>query len=248
MLRKRLITLLTFVDGILHRTKLFTPDYRYTVNFLDLWSVDEIILLDITRPRTPDRALFAPIIKSFAGKCFVPLCAGGGIRCLADAKYYIDNGADKIAINTGAIERPGLITEIASTYGSQCIVVSIDARRDNDKRYQVYSEFGQTPTGMTPVEWSQKAEKAGAGEILLTSIDCDGSLLGYDLELCQQVSAAVRVPVVISGGAGNRKHFLQGFQEGGADAVCATNIYHLTEKSIKGFKRFLSKNGVNVRE
>ena len=155
MLRKRLITLLTFVDGVLHRTKLFNPDYRYTANFVDSWSVDEIILLDVTRPWSDDRAVFLPVIESFAEKCFVPLCAGGGIRHLDDAKAYIDSGADKVAINTGAIEQPKLITDIAWAYGSQCAVVSVDARRETNKQYQVYSSFGQNPTGMTPVEWAQ---------------------------------------------------------------------------------------------
>ena len=247
MLRKRLITLLTFVNGVLHRTKVFSPDYRYTVNFLDLWSVDEIILLDITRRSTTDGMPFGSVIENFAEKCFVPLTAGGGIRNLEAAKLYFESGSDKITINTGAIERPELITEIASAYGSQSTVVSIDARRELDNCYQVYSDFGQTPTGMTPVEWSREAEKSGAGEILLTSIDRDGSLLGYDIELCRQVSKAVNVPVIISGGAGNWRHFIQGYREGGADAVCATNIYHLTEKSIKSFKILLGNNGINVR-
>ena len=247
MLRKRLITVLTFVDGVLFRTKQFDPDYRYTLNFVDAWSVDEIVVLDVTRPGRGRRANFLKVVRKFAECCFVPLAAGGGVRSLDDVRQLLDVGADKVVVNTGAIERPELITEIASAYGAQCAVVSMDAKRTEAGRYEVYSTFGSTPTGQAPAEWAREAERLGAGEIMLSSIDRDGSLGGYELELCRQVAEAVSVPLLICGGAGNWKHFVEGFTEGKADGVCTANIYHFTETSIHSAKKFLSKANVPVR-
>lgn len=246
MLRKRLVTVLTFNDGVLFRTKLFTPDYRYTLNFVDSWSVDEIVVLDVTRPGQGKRANFEEVISRFAQNCFVPLAAGGGVRSLDDVSHALDLGADKVVINTGALARPGLITEIAERYGSQCAVVSLDARRTDDG-YEVMTEFATKSTGQTPEAWAREAEARGAGEILVTSIERDGSLQGYELELCRSVADAVSIPVLICGGAGNWKHFVAGFEEGHASAVCTANIYHFTEASIRSAKAYLEKAGVAVR-
>ena len=169
MLRKRIVTVLTFNDGVLFRTKLFEPDYRYTLNFVDAWSVDEIVILDVTRPGQGSKSNFFSVIRQFAGNCFVPLSAGGGIREFGDVRQYLAVGADKVVVNTGALQRPELIREIAEAYGSQCVVVSIDARK-TDNGYEVFSGFAGTPTGMSPVEWAQQAEELGAGEILITSV------------------------------------------------------------------------------
>jgi len=247
MLRRRVITVLTFVDGVLFRTKLFEPDYRYTLNFVDAWSVDEIVVLDVTRNPQADRSAFDGVIQKFARNCFVPLAAGGGVRDLSHVRRYLDLGADKVVVNTGALERPELITEVARAHGSQCCVVSIDVRRSGEGGYEVFSTFGGTPTGLDPVTWAREAVERGAGEIMVTSIEHDGSLSGYDLDLSRRVADAVPVPVLICGGAGNWKHFLSGFEDGGADAVCTTNIYHFTETSIHSAKAFLAKNGVPVR-
>ncbi len=247
MLRRRVVTVLTFVDGVLFRTKLFEPDYRYTLNFVDAWSVDEIVVLDITRDSNDGGAAFADVVQRFASNCFVPVAAGGGVRSLDDVRRYLELGADKVVVNTGALERPDLISEIARTYGSQCCVVSIDARRTGENEYEVFSHFGRNATGKDPVAWAQAAEEHGAGEILITAIEHDGALSGYDLELCRRIADTVSVPVLICGGAGNWKHFLSGFTDGGADAVCTTNIYHFTETSIHSAKTFLAKNGVEVR-
>lgn len=246
MLRKRLITVLTFNDGVLFRTKLFTPDYRYTLNFVDAWSVDEIVVLDVTRPATGSRDNFFPVVRDFARRCFVPLTAGGGIRSLDDARRLIDLGADKVAVNTGALDRPALIGEIAKLYGAQCVVCAIDARRAGNG-YETMAEFGSRPTGLAPEDWARRAEAAGAGEILLTSIERDGSLQGYELELCRRVAEAVRIPVLICGGAGAWSHFVDGFAKGGASAVCTANIYHFTESSIASAKQFLHRAGIPVR-
>lgn len=247
MLRKRLITVLTFVDGVLFRTKQFDPDYRYTLNFVDAWSVDEIVVLDVTRPDQGERENFFKVVRGFAERCFVPLAAGGGVRGMDDVRRLLDAGADKVTVNTGALERPELITEIASAYGAQCAVVSMDAKRDANGDSEVYSSFGSKATGLTPANWAAEAERRGAGEILVTSIDRDGSLSGYDLDLCREVATAVSVPVLIAGGAGNWKHFVEGFTEGKADGVCTANIYHFTETSIHSAKKFLSKANVPVR-
>lgn len=247
MLRKRLITALTFNDGVLFRTKLFTPDYRYTLNFVDAWSVDEIVVLDITRDRQNNDERFANVVSTFAGRCFVPLAAGGGIRSVSDVDRYLGYGADKVVVNTGALEKPELITEIARLFGAQCVITSIDAKRNAKGTYEVYASCGRTPTGRDPVSWAREAEERGTGEILITSIDHDGYLQGYDLELCRAVSDAVDLPVLILGGAGNWNHFLAGFNEGHASAVCTQNIYHFTEKSISSAKTFLSDAGIPVR-
>lgn len=247
MLRKRLVTVLTFADGVLFRTKLFTPDYRYTLNFVDAWSVDEIVVLDVTRPGEGSKETFFEVIQEFASKCFVPLAAGGGIRDADDVKTFLDLGADKVVVNTGALRRPEFITEIAKSYGTQCVVLSLDAKRDEGGGYQVYSDFGAEPTGLTAAAWASRAEGLGAGEIMVTSIDRDGSLQGYDLELCREVVDAVSVPVLILGGAGSWKHFVQGFEQGGAAAACTQNIYHFTESSIRSAKAYLEKAGIAVR-
>lgn len=246
MLRKRLVTVLTFNDGVLFRTKLFTPDYRYTLNFVDSWSVDEIVVLDVTRPGQGDRANFEAVISRFAGNCFVPLAAGGGIRTLDDVARALDLGADKIVVNTAALARPELITEIAERYGSQCVVVSLDAHR-TDSGYEVMTEFATKPSGLSPEAWAQEAEARGAGEILVTSVERDGSLEGYEIDLCRLVADAVSIPVLISGGAGSWKHFVAGVEEGHASAVCTSNIYHFTEASIRSAKSYLQKSGVDVR-
>lgn len=247
MLRKRVITVLTFSDGVLFRTKKFRPDYRYTLNFVDAWSVDEIVALDVTRPGQGDRANFERVVREFARNCFVPLAAGGGVRSLPNVRRLLDMGADKVIVNTGALERKALITETAHAYGTQCVVVSIDAKRHDDGSYEVYSHFGTTSTGRNPADWAREAQELGAGEILITSIDRDGWLQGYDLDLCRKVSSAVSVPVLILGGCGNWSHMVAGFKEGHASAVCTQNIYHFTETSIQSAKRHLDKEGVAVR-
>ena len=247
MLRKRLITVLTFNNGTLFRTKLFEPDYRYTHNFVDAWSVDELVVLDVTRPGEGDRAQFFEVVSTFAHDCFVPLSVGGGIRTLDDVRTFMAVGGDKVTVNTGALERPELITDIAHAFGAQCVVLSIDAKRHDDGAYEVYSDFGTKPTGMTPAEWAKRGQELGAGEIMITSIERDGSLQGYDLKLCKEVADAVTIPVLVLGGAGSWKHFSDAFALGNIAAVCTQNIYHFTDTSIASAKAYLAKKGVSVR-
>lgn len=247
MLRRRLITVLTFCEGVLHRTKVFNPDYRYTQNFVDAWSIDEIVLLDVTRPGQGSRENFLEVVQRFARRAFVPITVGGGIRSLDDVRVYMANGADKVTVNTGAVDRPELITDIAHQYGTQCVVLSIDGKREADGSHQVYTEFGARPIGKTPADWAREGVERGAGEVLVTSIDKDGSLEGYDLDLCRDVAQVVNVPVLICGGAGAWKHFVDGFEQGEASAVCTANIYHFTENSIRSAKSYLANKGMVIR-
>jgi cyclase len=245
VLCKRVISVLTFNDGVLFRTKLFEPDYRYTSNFVDAWSIDEIVMLDVTRPGKGNPDNFAEMVREFSRRCFVPLSVGGGIRTLADVERCLELGADKVVINTAALDRPAFIGEVAKLYGSQCVVVSIDVRRTPDDR--VFAEFARRPTGKAPQEWARQAQDEGAGEILVSSVERDGSLQGYDLDLCRKVVDAVTIPVLICGGAGNWGHFDKAFTVGGASAVCTTNIYHFTESAIRSAKQYLVKAGIHVR-
>jgi cyclase len=247
VLRRRLVTVLTLNDGVLFRTKQFRPDYRYTMNFVDAWSIDEIVALDVTRAGLGEREAFYEVVRDLARRCFVPLSCGGWVRTIEDVHTLLRTGADKVVVNTGAIERPELISRAAELYGAQCVVVSIDALRLADGGYEVYAEQGTRPTGLRPAEWARRAEELGAGEILITSIEKDGSLEGYDNALNRLVSDAVGVPVLVSGGAGKWQDFVDGFVEGGASAVCTTNIYHFTESSIRSAKQFLARAGIPVR-
>lgn len=248
MLRNRLITVLTFNEGVLFRTKNFEPDYRYTHNFIDSWSVDEMVILNITRNKLTKDDKFFDVITKFASNCFVPLTIGGGIRSISDVKKFLDMGADKVILNTGALENPDLISEVAKRYGKQCVVVSVDVKKDDDGTYQVYDTFGSKNTKKDPISWVKEAEILGAGEILLNSIDLDGSLLGYDLKLCKKVSEVLEIPLLICGGAGNWKHFAEALKEGNVAGFCTSNIYHFTETSIKSAKNYLKNNGFNIRE
>ncbi len=247
MLRNRLVTVLTLNDGVLFRTKEFVPDYRYTMNFVDAWSIDEIVALDVTRPGEGSRESFLEVVHELATRCFVPLACGGGVRTIEDVQTLLRAGADKVVLNTGAVETRELVTRTAELYGAQAVVVSIDARRRGDEGYEVYTHFGSRPTGLRPEEWARRAEELGAGEILITSIEKDGSLEGYDNGLNRLVSSAVGIPVLVAGGAGKWQDFVDGFVEGGASAVCTTNIYHFTESSIQSAKRYLARAGIPAR-
>lgn len=227
--------------------RIFTLIIRYTLNFVDAWSVDEIVVLDVTRPDMGQRENFYEVIKQFAERCFVPLAAGGGVRTIEDFRTLLGVGADKVVINTEAVRRPEFIAEAARLFGSQCVVVSIDAKRDGNGNYEVFTDFGTKATGLDPAVWAKKAQDLGAGEIMITSIEKDGSLEGYDNELNRIVSEAVDVPVLVCGGAGKWQDFVDGFIEGKASAECTANIYHFTESSIKSAKVYLKRAGINVR-
>ena len=215
--------------------------------------IDELVILDITATLEGRRAL-AETIRAVARELFIPLTVGGGIRTEADAAIAFDAGADKVSLNTAALERPSLITTLASRYGSQAVIVAIDAKRAADAgadtaggRFEVYSRSGQSATGLDAVEWAMAAEAHGAGEILLTSIDRDGTKAGFDSPMTTAVSAAVSIPVIASGGAGTLDHFVEVFTTGGADAALAASIFHYAETSVRSLKQHLRQHGLPVR-
>jgi cyclase len=213
---------------------------RYNVE-----GIDEIVILDITAT-VEARQARAHTIAAVAGEIFLPLCVGGGIRTEDDAAAAVEAGADKVSLNTAALQKPTLITTLARRYGSQAVVVAIDAKRQ-DGRLAVYGRSGQAQTARGAVEWAREATDRGAGEILLTSIDRDGTKGGFDCELTAAVSTAVNIPVIASGGAGNFEHFADVFTKGGADAALAASIFHFNEHSVEQLKQFLHAHHVPVR-
>jgi cyclase len=234
------------VKGIRFDSSRRVGSLMQAVKVYNMREVDELVFLDISASlagRAPDFDL----VDDFADECFMPLTVGGGIRTLDDVRRLLTVGADKVAVNTAAIERPELIREIASRFGNQCVVVSIDARRGNDGVYEVFSHSGTRGTGLDPVVWARAAERSGAGEILLTSIDRDGTMEGYDLELTRSVSDAVDIPVIASGGAGGYEHLADALTEGGASALAAASIFHFTQATPLEAKRYLHDRGHPVR-
>ena len=217
-----------------------------TVKVYNLRQVDELVLLDI-RATLDDRGPDLVAVDELADECFMPLTVGGGVRTIDDVRSLLTVGADKVSINTAAIENPGFIREVADRFGSQCVVVSIDASRQADGTYQVYTHAGTRCAGLDPVAVAREAERMGAGEILLTSIDHDGAMDGYDLELTRQVTEAVRVPVIASGGAGNYQHMADALNLGHASAVAAASMFHFTEQTPLAAKRYLGELGFAVR-
>jgi cyclase len=213
--------------------------------------IDELVILDITATIEARRAL-ADTIRAVARELFIPLAVGGGIRSEADAEAAIDAGADKVSLNTAALSQPALITTLAERYGSQAVVVAIDAKQGSraesiGPRFEVYSRSGQTAADRDAVEWAREAESRGAGEILLTSIDRDGTKAGFDCPLTAAVSTAVSIPVIASGGAGGLDHFVEVFTAGRADAALAASIFHYAETSVRSLKQHLREHGIPVR-
>ena len=211
---------------------------------------DEITFLDITASNE-ERDTTVETVKAIAGQVFIPLTVGGGIRTLEDIRTMLNAGADKVSINTAAVKSPEFVREAAQRFGSQCIVVAIDAKKvsaeGEPNRWEIFTHGGRHPTGIDAVEWAGKMVKYGAGEILLTSMDRDGTKIGFDLELNRAISDAVAVPVIASGGVGNLQHLVDGVLEGHADAVLAASIFHFGEYSIQQAKSFMAEHGITVR-
>ncbi|WP_428604099.1 imidazole glycerol phosphate synthase subunit HisF [Sedimenticola sp.] len=211
---------------------------------------DEITFLDITAS-SDDRETIVHVVEQVASEVFIPLTVGGGIRTAEDVRRMLNAGADKVAINTAAVFNPEFVKEATSRFGSQCIVVAIDAKRTSGEgepaKWEIFTHGGRKPTGLDAIEWARKMVEYGAGEILLTSMDRDGTKIGFDLELTRAISEAVTVPVIASGGVGNLQHLVDGVVQGGADAVLAASIFHFAEYSIEEAKRFMADQGVEVR-
>ena len=207
---------------------------------------DELVFLDITAS-AEDRDIILDVVKETAETVFMPLTVGGGIRNLEDIRKLLESGADKVSINTAAVKDPSLVESAAVRFGSSTIVVAIDAKRVGNNKWEVYIHGGRTPTGIDAVDWAKAVEDLGAGEILLTSMDRDGTKNGYDIPLTKAVSEAVSIPVIASGGAGNKHHFYQAFAEGKADAALAASLFHFKQLTITEVKEFLKEKGIPVR-
>ena len=208
---------------------------------------DEIVFLDITAS-SDARETVVDMVRKVAANVFIPFTVGGGIRTVDDFKAILREGADKISVNSAAINRPELIREAAEKFGSQCVVVAIDAkRREDGSGWNIYKNGGRIDVGIDAVRWAKKVEELGAGEILLTSMDCDGTKAGYDLELTRAISESVSIPVIASGGAGEKEHFYEALTEGKADAALAASLFHFKELEIREVKQYLRDKGVSVR-
>lgn len=212
----------------------------------DRAGADELVFLDITAS-SDARKTVVDMVRQVAEKVFIPFTVGGGIRTVDDFKVLLREGADKIAVNSAAIMNPELISEAADKFGRQCVVVAIDAKRRTDGGWNIFKNGGRIDMGIDAVEWAIKADRLGAGEILLTSMDCDGTKNGYDIELTRTISENVSVPVIASGGAGTEEHFYDALTDGKADAVLAASLFHYKEMEIMDLKNYLSSRGIPVR-
>ena len=208
---------------------------------------DELVFLDITAS-SDARDIMADVVLRTARKVFIPLAVGGGIRSVADARKILISGADKVSVNTAAVRRPELITELSNEFGAQAVVLAIDARRQSAGKWHVYTRGGRDDEGMDTVAWAARGEELGAGEILLTSMDTDGVLTGFDCELTKAVSKATRIPVIASGGAGKPEHFARVLTEGCADAALAASIFHFGTYTVNDLKEYLDREGIPVRK
>ena len=255
MLAKRIIPCLDVKDGRVVKGVNFVDlrdagDPVENAIFYDAEGADELVFLDITASHER-RKIILSVVERTAAEVFMPLTVGGGIKTMEDIRDLLNAGADKVSINTAAVQDPLLVRQAAEQFGSQCIVVAIDARRSKyittSPSWEVYTHGGRTPTGIDAVRWAHRVEELGAGEILLTSMDRDGTKDGYDLELTRAVSRAVAIPVIASGGAGTLEHLYQGIMLGEADAVLAASIFHYRTHTIREAKKYLSEKGIPVR-
>ena len=251
MLAKRIIPCLDVTDGRVVKGIKFVSlsdagDPVAQAKRYDVEGADELTFLDITAS-SEKRDIVVDLVRRVADEVFIPFTVGGGLRSVADIRAMLRAGADKVSLNTAAVENPLLVAEAAQTFGSQCIVVAIDARRAPHQSWQVYTHGGRRMTEKSAVEWAQQVEELGAGEILLTSMDRDGTRDGYGIELTRAVSSAVRIPVIASGGCGKLEHFYEAFTLGGASAALAASLFHYGELSIGETKSYLRSRGVSVR-
>ena len=251
MLAKRIIPCLDVnrgrvVKGVNFVNLVDAGDPVENAKFYDEAGADELVFLDITAS-AEERDIILHVVQETAETVFMPLTVGGGIKNLEDIRKLLESGADKVSINTSAVLNPKLVKDAAIRFGSSTIVVAIDAKKVDFNRWEVYIRGGRTPTGIDAVEWAKQVEELGAGEILLTSMDKDGTKSGYDVELTKAISEAVSIPVIASGGAGKKEHFLEAFTKGKADAALAASLFHFKELTISEVKNYLFKQGIPVR-
>lgn len=251
MFTKRIISCLDVKDGRVVKGVNFVDlkdagDPVEIAAAYDKAGADEVVFLDITAS-SDGRNTVVDMVRRVAEQVFIPFTVGGGIRTVDDFKALLREGADKISVNSAAIDNPRLIADAADKFGSQCVVVAIDAKKRSDGGFNIYKHGGRLDCGIDAVEWALQAEKLGAGEILLTSMDCDGTKAGFDIELTRAISSAVSIPVIASGGAGTMEHFKDALTIGGADAALAASLFHYKELEIKDLKEYLKGQGIPVR-
>ncbi|MBI5788924.1 MAG: imidazole glycerol phosphate synthase subunit HisF [Candidatus Schekmanbacteria bacterium] len=251
MLAKRIIPCLDVKDGRVVKGVRFVNlqdagDPVQVARVYEQEGADELVFLDITASHEK-RGIILEVVRHTSEEVFMPLTVGGGINQLTDIRQLLLAGADKVSLNTAAVKNPSLVKEAAQSFGSQCIVVAVDAKKSAPGKWQVYTHGGRTPSGRDTLEWAQEVEHLGAGEILLTSMDCDGTKDGFALELTRTISEGVNIPVIASGGAGAPEHFYQAFTAGKADAALAASIFHYREYSIGEIKEYLQQRGIEVR-
>jgi cyclase len=247
MLKKRLIISLTFNEGVLFRTKKFSPDYRYTKNFVDLWNADEIILIDVSKEGKKLGKNFFDVIKFFIDNCHLPITVGGGITSLDKAKEIFNLGVEKIIINSSTYYNPSITIDLVNMYGSSSIIQSIDLIKNIKGDYSIKVDSGRNLINRDTNDYISFISSLNIGEILLNSIDNDGGLMGFDLQLVNQYSSKVNVPVIVQGGGGNWSHFFDVLKLNNVSGACTQNIYHFTETSLKSAKKFLNLKKINVR-
>jgi len=251
MLAKRIIPCLDVKDGRVVKGINFlnlidAGDPVEQAHYYDEHGADELVYLDITASHEK-RNIMLDVVRRTSEKVFMPLTVGGGVRTVEDAHILLQNGADKVTMNTAAVKNPDLIKKCSDRFGAQATVVAIDAKQNSDNSWQVYIYGGRTPVDLDALKWAQSVEELGAGEILLTSMDRDGTKIGYDIDLTRTISSAVTIPVIASGGCGAVEHFADVFQHGAADAALAASIFHYRENSIQDVKIYLQERGIHVR-
>ena len=251
MLKTRIIPCLDVKDGRVVKGVKFinlvdAGDPVECAKAYDAAGADELCFLDITASHEK-RPILLDVVRSTAEKCFMSLTVGGGISNVNDIKALLSSGADKVSINTAAVTNPTIIGDARNIFGSQCIVVAIDAKKTSDNNWEIFTHGGRKPTGINAVQFAIKATKLGAGELLLTSMDRDGTKMGYDIGLLRAISTSVSIPIIASGGVGNVEHMIEGVLEGNANAVLAASIFHFGEISIEDAKIKMAKSGINVR-
>ncbi|MEE3294895.1 MAG: imidazole glycerol phosphate synthase subunit HisF [Pseudomonadota bacterium] len=251
MLKTRIIPCLDVKDGRVVKGVKFlnlvdAGDPVESAKAYDTAGADELCFLDITASHEK-RPILLDVVRSTAEECFMPLTVGGGINNVNDIKALLSSGADKVSINTAAVTNPKIIGDASKIFGSQCIVVAIDAKKISDNNWEIFTHGGRESTGINAIQFAIKAKKLGAGELLLTSMDRDGTKMGYDIELLRAISASVSIPIIASGGVGSVEHMIDGVLEGNANAVLAASIFHFGEISIEDAKIKMAESGINVR-
>jgi len=251
MLAKRIIPCLDVKDGRVVKGINFVNlkdagDPAENARIYDKEQADELVFLDITAS-SDKRKIMVDVVKRVAEQIFIPFTVGGGIRTNDDIRELLNSGADKVSINTSAVKNPDLINKSSEMFGSQCIVVAKDAKRIDNNKWKVYINGGRTPTELDAVKWAKECEQRGAGEILLTSMDCDGTKLGYDIELTRKISDSVGIPVIASGGAGKLEHLYEAIVKGNADAVLVASLFHYKEYTVRQAKEYLMERNISVR-